>query len=250
MKFQFEKDCPRIVLSDEELKIAEHWIRETSKRSVEIRLKRGEQPSAAVIASDLSNHDMSVKGEFAVDYFFNGTASNAVENSQKFCRGSSLTKLIPDIIIGAIIDAEACYIVRNEICVEVKSTRRKDYPEALKLPIKEEQFRDYQRARDNGEFDKFAYILTVTVRGHPNAVDLVGFAREDDIIKSISLNNRDSHGNYVINHLNLHLLDCLTAYDYETSETVGDRMKKAAAKDNKHNDNNNAKLKVSKTLNH
>jgi len=249
MNFPSEKDCPRIVLSNEELKIAEFWIRETSKRSVEI-LRKFSEPSAADIAKDLSNHDMSVKGEFAVDSFFNGTVSNAVENSQKFCRGSSLTKLIPDIIIGSVVDAEACYVVRNEICVEVKSTRRKDYPEALKLPIKLEQFRDYQYARDNGEFSLFAYILTVTVRDHPNAVDLAGFAREDDITKSINLNNRDSHGNYVISRLDLHLLDCLNSYDYETSETVGDRMKKAAAKDNKHNDNNNAKLKVSKTLNH
>jgi len=226
MKFPPSQVCPRIRLSDEIFKLSEYWSRETSKRSVEILRKRNEQPTVEKIKKDLSDHDVSVKGEFAVDYCFNGTVKNAEENSRRFCRGDSLAPLIPDIILHALVDSEACYQIRAAIGVEVKSTRRKDYLKDLKLPIKLEQFREYQRARDNGEFSMFAYILTVTVRNHPNDVCLVGFAREDDIKKSIDHNNRDTYGNHVIHYLSLHPLDCLNSYNYQTSETVYDRMEK------------------------
>jgi hypothetical protein len=210
-----EKVIPRIVLSNEEFKIAEFWGCETSKRSVEILRKLG-KPIDTVIESDQSNHDISVKGECAIDLRLHHTIEKTVENSARFCRGNSLVPLIPDNIIWGLYDYDEGEQIGDCIGVEVKSTRRKEGGEALKLPFKEPQFRDYQKARGNGMFDAFIYVLTATVRGHPNAVDLLGFAREKEIEKTIA------DGNCNIHNLNLHPMKFLTHKHYKTSKTLRD----------------------------
>jgi hypothetical protein len=209
MKFPPNRICPRVFLNDKLFARAEHWGRETSKRSVELLRKRGEHPTTKKIRSDQSNHDLSVKGEFAFDYYLNGTVENAEENSRKFCEGNSHTPLIPDNVLPGLFDYETGVEIRPKLGVEVKSTRRKDYPEKLKLPVKEKQFREYQSAKEKGVFDAFVYVLTVTVRDHPNAVCLVGFAREDEILKSIVPSNRNSHGDYTIHFCQLHPIENL-----------------------------------------
>jgi len=221
VEFPPNRICPRVFLNDELFVLAEHWGRETSKRSVEILWKRGEHPSAQDIMRDQRNHDLSVKGEFAFDYYLNGTVENAEENSRKFCEGNSLTTLIPDNVLPGLFDYETGVEIRPKLGVEVKSTRRKEYPENLKLPIKEKQFREYQSAKEKGEFDAFVYILTVTVRDHPNAVCLVGFAREEEIIENIVSSNRDCHGDYTIHFCLLHPIEFLPS-EFLTDKRIRD----------------------------
>jgi len=221
VKFPPNRICPCVFLNDELFVLAEHWGRETSKRSVEILRGRGEHPSAQKIKRDQRNHDLSVKGEFAFDYYFNGTVKNAEKNSRKFCEGNSLTPLIPDNVLPGLFDYETGIEIRPKLGVEVKSTRRKDYLESLELPIKEKQFRDYQSDEEKGVFDAFVYVLTVTVRDHPNAVCLVGFAREEEIIESIVPSNRDCHDNYTIHFCLLHPIKFLTL-EFLTDKRIQD----------------------------
>ena len=208
-----EKLYPRKVLSDEEFKIAEFWGRETSKQSVAILRKNGE-PTAAEIMKDLREHKKGVKAEFAVDLHLHGSIEKAVANSACFCRGNRFEPLIPDNIIWGLYDYDSGEQIGDCIGVEVKSTSRKEYPEDLKLLVKPKQFSNYQVAKVNGEFDHFIYVLTVTVRDHPNAVDIVGFAREEEIEKRIA--------DCEIHFLNLHPIKFLTYKHYKTSKTLRD----------------------------
>jgi len=221
VKFPPNRICPRVFLNDQLFVRAEHWGRETSKRSVEILREHSEHPSAQDIKSDQRNHDLSVKGEFAFDYYFNGTVENAEENSRKFCEGNSLTRLIPDNVLPGLFDYETGIEIRPKLGVEVKSTRRKDYPESLKLPIKEKQFRNYQLDEEKAVFDSFVYVLTVTVRDHPKVVCLVGFAREEEITESIVPSNLDCHGNYPIHFCLLHPIKFLPS-EFLTDKRIQD----------------------------
>lgn len=218
-----EKIYPRIVLSDEDFKIAEFWGHRTGEHSIDIRRKRGDELSAAEVDKEFSNHGMSVKAECAVDLCLHRGIEKAVENSALFCRGSSFEPLLPDNLMSAVFDYDSGEQIGDCIGVEVKSTRRKESLEVLNLVIKLKQFRNYQDARGNGMFDAFVYVLTVTVRDHPNAVDLVGFAREEELEKSVSVNdNPDEYGQPTIHYLNLHPMKFLTHKRFKTSKTLRD----------------------------
>jgi hypothetical protein len=222
MKFLPALEKKVIELTDEQFKIAEFWGYETSKHSIEM-LRKFSEPSAAEVAKDLSNHDMSAKAECAVDLYLHRNIEKAVGNSELFSHGNSFAPLIPDNIIWGLYDYDEREQIGDCIGVEVKSTHRKEGLQVLNLVIKLKQFRDYLDARGNGLFDAFVYVLTVTVRHHANRVELVGFAREEELEKSVSANNNpDEHGQPTIHFLDLHPMKFLTHKRYKTSKTLRD----------------------------